>query len=150
MKLIAITGLAAYEKAQLAQDMAHTMTQEGQRVTIIDNSNRKDIQPVDGVTVERIAGGCVCCSLPGKLYKMMAHVDSDAVLLVTSESAHPESLMMVLDNLSAGQAGLDIQTIGVIDDRTCDCFPHLHEMMESYNDVTLRLPFEYKEIQAML
>lgn len=150
MRLIAITGLATYEKAQLAHDIGQKLTQQGQNVTIIDNSNCRELSDTEGVDVTRIVGGCVCCSLPGKLYKTMAIVDADTVILIASESAHPESLMAVMDNLVAGQPEIEVRTIGVIDDRTCNCFPHLHEMLEDYADLTLRLPFNLDEALAIL
>lgn len=150
MQLITITGLATYEKAQLAHDLAHTLAARGQGVTIIDNSNRRELESTDRVDVTRIAGGCVCCSLPGKLYKTMATVQANTVILIASESAHPESLMAVMANLVAGQPEIEVKTIGVIDDRTCNCFPHLHEIMEDYADLTLRRPFNLDDALAIL
>lgn len=153
MKLIVLTGLVAYEKAILAAQIAQQLADSDLRVTVIDNSNQKQVSEISGVDVVRIAGGCVCCSLPSRLYKEMYLIgrrDMDAVVLVASESANPEALMVVLDNLSGGQPGLDVHIISLVDERTTACFPHLDNLLRDYAKVTLEPPYRVEEALAIL
>jgi hypothetical protein len=112
----------------------------GQRVTLIDNGTRP-VEPLSGVTVQRIAGGCVCCSLAGQLYRVMAGIDQGVAVLIASESAQPEALRLILENLRDGQPGLEFRLLALVDDRTCDCFPHVRQMLEDAADDVLYPPF---------
>lgn len=153
MKLIVLTGIVAYEKATLAAQIARQLADSGARVTVIDNSNQKQAGEIPGVNVVRIAGGCVCCSLPSRLYKemfMLGQQAVDAAVLIASESANPESLMAVLDNLSSGQPGLDIRIISLVDERTEACFPHLENLLRDFAEVTLEPPYRVEEALAVL
>lgn len=153
MKLIVLTGLVAYEKAALAVQVAHRLTESGLRVTVMDNSNQKQVGDRTAANVIRIAGGCVCCTLPARLYKEMVVIGQqgyDGVILIASESAHPESLLLVLDNLCDGQPGLDVHIVSLVDERTEACFPHLDNLLREYAQITLEPPYPAEEVLAIL
>jgi hypothetical protein len=147
MKLIVLAGLPVYEKAEFASELARMLLASGRRVTLIDNGARP-VEPPSGVTVRRIAGGCVCCSLAEQLYQVMAEIDQGVAVLIASESAHPEALRLILENLRAGQPGLEFRLLALVDDRTCDCFPHVRQMLEDAADDVLYPPFAPEEALA--
>jgi hypothetical protein len=148
MRLIALAGLPAYEKAELATRLVQMLSAAGQRITLIDNGTRPVAPPPD-VTVERIAGGCVCCSLAGQLYRAMTGIDADVVVLIASESAQPDMLRLTLENLRDSQPGLELRLVALVDDRTCDCFPHVRQMLEEAADQALYPPFVPEEVLAV-
>lgn len=141
MKLIALTGIIGYQKAQFAAEIARMLQDSGQRVGIIDNGDHSAIPTGQDVLTCRLIGG-----FDEHLYNKIQGMDCDVVLLVVSESTHPESLMMVLAHLQHLLPELTIKLVALIDDRTCDCFPHLRSMLEDSADITLHAPFDVHQL----
>ena len=137
MKWIVLVGLVAIEKIQLTVELATHYTNQGKRVTVIDNVSRLAIDPelLQGEALVRISGDI----LP-KLADLRETVNSDVTLLALSETANLDDLFIALSEFE------DIQTIGLLDLRTCDCFPHYREQLEANVDVTLYAPFELAHV----
>ena len=74
-----------------------------------------------------------------------ATLPADAVVVwpVPAE-VHPENVLEMLDRFP----NAEIRQIAMIDNRTCDCFPHLREMLEDHADLTLNYPFAIEEVIA--
>jgi hypothetical protein len=140
MKLIVLTGLVAVEKAELALELAEHYRQQGQSVTVLDNIARMPIQ-TNAVSVQRIEGDSLT-----QLSYWLTRANSDVVIFAVSEQVHPDTLFVTLDNLYHQSATIEIQTLALIDTRTCDCFPHVRESLEAYADVVVMLPYSLNEV----
>ena len=140
MKLIVLTGLVAIEKAELALELAEHTMQQGQSVTVLDNIARMPLQTT-AVPVQRIEGDSL-----EQLSYWLTDVNSDVVILAVSEQVHPDTLFVMLDNLYNQFDTIEIQTLALIDTRTCDCFPHVRESLEEYADVVVMLPYSLDEV----
>jgi hypothetical protein len=140
MKLIVLTGLVAVEKAELALELAEHYVQNGQSVTVLDNIARIAIQ-TNAIPVWRIEGDSLT-----QLSYWLTRANSDVVIFVVSEQVHPDTLFVALDNLHNQFDTIEIQTLALIDTRTCDCFPHVRESLEEYADVVVMLPYSLDEV----
>lgn len=120
MQLIALTGLV--NKRDVAERLAQALTHTGKTVTQVESS--------------------------ADLAAVVAAANTDVVLLSVAETMHPDALMLLLDGLHDVRPDLDIRQIALIDDRTCDCFPHVRELLEDYADMTLRYPYPVEEALA--
>ena len=141
MKLIALTGIVGHQKAQFAVELAEALQNCGQRVGIIDNGDHSALLASQRVLIHRLTEG-----FDEPIYNEIQRMACDVILLVVSESTHPESLVMVLEHLQERLPDLTIRLMALIDDRTCDCFPHLRWMLEASADITLHAPFAVQQI----
>lgn len=151
MKLIAITGLAGLEKGRLTLDLAEHFAQNGQ-VSIIDNGENNPLDSSRSAFPIMRIDGDLAPELASQLARL-AMLGVDVALLNVAESLNPEHLFAILENSVAGMEAFrmdDVRVVALIDDRTCNCFPHLHDLLESYADVTLRYPFTLQEALARL
>ena len=139
MKLIVLTGLVAFEKIQLAAELAQVFPQ----ARIIDNGARLAMDSeIFAMPIERITGD-ILSELP-----MLIRQKAELTILAVSENTNPHSLVETLDQISVHQPDLQIITIALIDLRTCDCFPHLREALEEVADLSLFLPYNLAEVLA--
>lgn len=140
MPIIALAGLAAGEKAELALDLARHFSQAGQRVHLTDNMQHMRV-PADRlpqqVTHDRQT------SLPAAATAAFESV-AEVTLLVVAEQAAPDELFALLDS-AAG-----VRVLAIVDDRTCDCFPTLRQSLEDHADAVLRPPFTLREVLECL
>lgn len=148
MKVVALIGLLSIEKIQLTIDLAtHFTWNMNQSVTIIDNVSRMAIDPVhlNDEPLIRIKG-----DITQNLTDTLATIQSDIVLIAVSETAELDSLFITLDMMTGQLPQVDLITIGLIDLRTCDCFPHLREKLEDYADVGFLAPFDVDEVLEVI
>ncbi len=141
MQLIAITGMLHQPKATLTQALITALSAETDRLALIDNS---DVPlSLDSVTRQRLAGGCVCCSLAAALIPLVWRLDADYALLPVSASADPETLAFMLDSLRSVR--VQITTIALIDALTQDRHPYLARKLVFYSDLQVYEPFDFSE-----
>ena len=144
MQLIAITGIAGTEKGRLTLDMAWALIESGRQVAVLDNSGNNPISPPKDLqvrrNVRRING-----TLNQRLHTIVAHLNADVVLLNVAESMPPDVLLGLLY-----QGDADVRVIALADDRTCDCFPELHAVLEAHADLTLHYPFSLEDALAVV
>lgn len=147
MRLIVLTGLVVVEKIDLALDLARHTSTAGKTVTIIDNVRRLAVDdvPLDTVTLVRLDG-----DLRDGLLPLLDDVTSDVTLLAVAETVRPDDLFVLLNDLRDHLPGIEVQTLALIDERTCDCFPQLRVLLEDYADVTVNLPVTLDEVVAQL
>lgn len=148
MKVIALIGLVSIEKIQLTTDLAtHYTWHTDKSVTIIDNVARLAIDPVQlsDEPLVRING-----DLTDSLADHLQSANSDIVLIAVSETAELDNLFVTLDIISENLPHIDLTTLGLIDLRTCDCFPNLREKLEDYADVHLLAPFDVQEVISLI
>lgn len=147
MKLIVLTGLVAVEKLQLAADLARYYIAAGETVTVLDHVSRMPLAEAN------LPPAVTNIRLEGDLEPSLLHLRepaSDVVILAASETLPPDALFVLLDGLSAQLPDLDVQTLALVDTRTCDCFPMMRESLENYADVTLYLPFTFEAVMRVL
>ena len=152
MRLIAITGLAGIEKGRLTLDMAAHLQEHGQRVRVLDNAENNPLNDLHGYAPSLIPFERITDDLSVLLYSHFAEIsaqDTDIVLLNVAESLNPEQLyasLMGIPEISID----DVRVIAVLDDRTCNCFPHVYDLLEQFADLTLTYPFTLEEALSVL
>ena len=141
MHLIAITGMLHQPKARFTQALIDLLSVETDRLALIDNS---DVPlAIDGVTRQRLAGGCVCCSLATALISQLGRLDADHVLLPVSALVDPGALASILDSLRSER--IRITTVSLIDPLTQVRNPHLTQKLKLYSDFQVYEPLEFSE-----
>ncbi|MCY4146296.1 MAG: hypothetical protein OXE95_08265 [Chloroflexi bacterium] len=146
MQLVAITGLLHQPKAKLTLALVEELSAQTDRLVLLDNC---DVPlTVDGVSRQRLMGGCVCCSLAAALISRLSQLDADYALLPVSALADPAALAALLDSLRSEH--LLITIVALIDTLTQMRKPHLAQMLEFYSDAQVYEPFDYSEaVQAV-
>ncbi|MCY4023819.1 MAG: hypothetical protein OXF32_10255 [Anaerolineaceae bacterium] len=141
MQLIAITGMLHQPKARFTQALIELLSAETDRLALMDNS---DMPPaIDGVTRQRLAGGCVCCSLAAALIWHLGRLDADYALLPVSALADPGALASILNSLRSER--VQITTVSLIDTLTQTRNPYLTRKLEFYSDFQVHEPFDMSE-----
>jgi hypothetical protein len=141
MRLIVITGMRHAAKVELAQRLIQALSAQNASLTLLDNGDEP--LKLDSVTRQRLAGGCVCCSLAAALIPLVWRLETDYGLLLTSSSADPEALALILDSLRSGR--IQITTLALIDTLTKDRHPHLAQKLAFYSDHAMYEPFDFME-----
>lgn len=139
--LLVLVGLPVGAKATLAVTLAHALPAAGRTVTLLDNGDTPvppdTLPPVKRI---RLPGGCVCCTVAGRLFPAVARVTTDTALLVVSALAQPELLARVLDALRTPTCTITI--IALLDQHTRVRFPYLADQYLLMADVVLSEPFD--------
>ncbi len=71
---------------------------------------------------------------------------SEIIILTASETLPPDDLFVLLDDVKERRPDLAIQTIALIDTRTCDCFPQFRLSLEAYADRIIHLPAVWSDV----
>jgi len=143
MNLNLLTGLVSVEKIDLTIALARHFTAQGEQVTVIDNISRLAMDAATlpaGVAYQRI----------NRLLDFrtdLAEINADRVLIALSETAPPDQTFTALLDLPTH---VQVQSLALIDTRTCDCFPAIRERLEAYADLTVAIPFDVQEVIANL
>ena len=141
MQLIAIIGMLHQPKARFTQALIEVLSEETDRLALLDNN---DVPlAIAGVRRQRLAGGCVCCSLATALISQLGRLDADYALLPVSAMADPGALASILDSLRSER--VQITTVSLIDNLTQNHNPHLTRKLESYSDVQVYEPFDFPQ-----
>ncbi|MCY4063070.1 MAG: hypothetical protein OXG53_11930 [Chloroflexi bacterium] len=141
MRLIAITGMRHQPKARFTQALIELLSAETDRLALMDNCDMP--LAIDGVRRQRLAGGCVCCSLAPALISRLGRMDADYALLPVSALADPGALASILNSLRSER--IQITTMSLIDKLTQIRNPYLTRKLESYSDIQLHEPFDVSE-----
>lgn len=148
MKVVALIGLISIEKVQLTIQLANHFTWDtNQTVSVIDNVARMAIDRAElgDEPLIRVGG-----DITKRLVDLLADMSTDIVLMAVSEAAELDDLFVALDIMTEQLPHIDLLTIGLIDLRTCDCFPHLREKLEDYADVHVLAPFDVNKILGVI
>ncbi len=121
MQLIVIIGMLHQPKARFTQALIEALSEETDRLALLDNSDAP--LAIAGVRRQRLAGGCVCCSLAPALISQLSRLDADYALLPVSAMADPGALASILDSLRSER--VQITTVSLIDNLTQNHNPHL-------------------------
>ncbi len=141
MRLIAITGMLHQSKARFTQALLEVLSAETDRLALMDNC---DVPlAIDGVRRQRLAGGCVCCSLATALISGLGRLDADYALLPVSALADPGALASILNSLRSER--IQITTVSLIDALTQIRNPYLTRKLASYSDFQVYEPFDFSE-----
>jgi len=140
--LVAITGVRHAPKTALAQALIDQLASGGHDVTLLDNGEVPF--EVDSVTRQRLAGGCVCCSLAGSLLPVVWRLKSSYAILITSAMTDPEILDRLLKTFRGTH--IHVKTFAVIDGDTVVRFSHLARKLHFYSTVVFDEPFDFSEV----
>lgn len=141
-RLFAITGVRYRPKTVLAQALIAQAAAHGGQVTLLDNGE-VPFQP-DAVTRQRLAGGCVCCSLAGSLLPLVWRLQTPYAILLTSAATDPELLERLLRMFQGTH--IHASTFAVIDQDTVARFSHLAQKLRFYAATVFDEPFEFSEV----
>ncbi len=141
MRLIVITGMLHQPKARFTQALVDVLSAETDRLALIDNSDAP--LAIDGVRRQRLAGGCVCCSLAPALISQLGRLDADYALLPVSALADSAALASILDSLRSER--VRITTVALIDTLTLRGNPYLARKLKHYSDFQAYEPFDFSE-----
>ena len=141
MRLIAIIGMQHQPKARFTQALIEALSDKTDRLALLDNN---DVPlAIDGVTRQRLVGGCVCCSLAAALILQLGRLDADYALLPVSAMADPEALASILVSLRS--EGMQTSTVSLIDNLTRTHNPYLTRKLENHSDFQVYEPFDFSE-----
>lgn len=141
-RLLVITGVRHAPKTALAYTLIKRITARGDDVMLLDNG---DVPfQVDDVTRQRLAGGCVCCSLAGSLLPVVWRLQSPYAVLMTSAATDPEILDRLLKTFKGTH--IHVQTFAVIDQDTITRFSHLARKLHFYASTVFAEPFDFSEV----
>ncbi len=141
MRLIAIIGMLHQSKARFTQALIEVLFDETDRLALLDNN---DVPlAIDGVMRQRLAGGCVCCSLAAALISQLGRLDADYALLPVSAMADPAALASILVSLRS--ESMQVTTVSLIDNLTQNHNPYLARKLEFHSDFQLYEPFDFSE-----
>ena len=141
MRLITITGMLHQPKALFTRALIEVLSAETNRLALIDNSDLP--LAIDGVTRQRLTGGCACCSLATALIKQLGRLEADYAFLPVSAMADPQALATILDSLRSER--VQIATVSLIDNQTQIRNPYLTQKLEFYSDIQVYEPFDFPE-----
>ena len=143
MKLIALAGLVSIEKINLTVELSQYFSEERHaKVFVIDTIKRMGISSeLLGVPHQRITEPML-----DTLAERLQDIEADIVLWAVDETVSPEALFLALDGLYDTAPQIDVQTLALIDLRTCDCFPQTRKALEAYADVALLMPYDLEDI----
>jgi G3E family GTPase len=122
MKLLIIAGFLGSGKTTLLLQIAKHLAATSQRIAIIENEMGEvgvdgDYLALEGLHVQELLGGCICCTLAAGLVGTLEKVESlfrpDLVILEATGSARPTD---ITQNLWTYRAKLDtIQVVTLVD-----------------------------------
>jgi len=148
MKVIALIGLVSIEKIELAIQLAtHYTWETDQSVTLIDNVTRLAI---DAARLSDEPLIRVKDDISEKLVDVLHNVHTDIAIVAVTETAELDKLFFNLEGLLNYMPDIELHTVGLIDTRTCDCFPHLRQKLEAYADVHFLAPFDVHEVLEVI
>ncbi len=141
MRLIDITGMLHQPKARFTQALFEVLSAETDRLALIDNSDAP--LAIAGLRRQRLAGGCVCCSLAPALISLLGRLDADYAILPVSAQADSGALATILDGLRSED--LQITTVSLIDRLAQTHNPYLARKLKAYSDIQVYEPFDFSE-----
>lgn len=141
MRLIAIIGMLHQPKARFTQALVEVLSEETDRLALLDNSDAP--LAVEGIRHQRLAGGCICCSLAAALISQLGRLDADYAILPVSAQADPGALASILNSLRSED--LQITTVSLIDTLNRKRNPYLARKLKVYSDLQVYEPFDFSE-----
>lgn len=141
--VIALAGLVAAEKAQLAAQLANHYSAQGVPVLLVDQGQRVAVDPewVFQASLRRLGAPD-----PDQLPAVLGESAAQVVVIALAETLPPDTLFAALEALD----GVRLWTLALIDLRTCDCFPHMRHLLESSADQVVYVPYDLGAVVAGL
>ncbi len=133
MNLLIIAGFLGSGKTTLLLQVAKRLGKASRRITIIENEIGEigvdgDYLSLEGLQVQELFGGCICCTLTAGLIETLEKVERlyqpDLVILEATGAARPGDIMVNVRTWG-GKMG-DIQVITLVDAKR---YEMLMEMM---------------------
>ncbi len=120
MKLLIISGFLGSGKTTLLLQVAKHLAATSQRIAIIENEMGEvgvdgDYLTLEGLHVQELLGGCICCTLAaglvGTLEKVERLFQPDLVILEATGSARPADITQNLRDYRANVGAIQIITL---------------------------------------
>jgi G3E family GTPase len=149
MKLLIISGFLGSGKTTLLLQVAKRLAAASQRIAIIENEMGEvgvdgDYLTLEGLHVQELLGGCICCTLAaglvGTLEKVQRLFRPDLVILEATGSARPADITANLRDYRANVGA--IQIITLVD-------PSRHEMLMEVMTPLVTAQIEAADIVAV-
>jgi len=134
MKLLIIAGFLGSGKTTLLLHIAKKLSQASHKVVIIENEMGQvgidgEYLRLNGLEVQELFGGCICCTLSSSLIETMAKVKNsyapDIIVLEATGAARPGDITANIKSLQKDE--YEINVITIVD---AVRFHMLMEMME--------------------
>ncbi len=139
MRLIVISGMLHQSKAAFTQSLVEALLDATDSLALLDNN---DVPlAIAGLERQRLAGGCVCCSLAAALITKLGRLDAEYALLPVSAMADPAALASILDSLRSDR--VRITTVSLIDSLTQNHNPYLAHKLELHSDFQVYEPYDF-------
>ena len=142
MKLIVLIGLGVQEKIVFTTQLAHQLTQQHKKVIILDSLPGEGFSPEQLNEIPSLQLLDAWTQLP----TILQHTPADRVLWAVSPAVVPSDLSLIVEGTRSFVPDWEITLIGLLDDRTCDCFPHVRADIEDVADIVVRFPFDVQDI----
>jgi G3E family GTPase len=120
MKLLIIAGFLGSGKTTLLLQVAKRLAEASQRIAIVENEMGEigidgDYLTLEGLHVQELLGGCICCTLAaglvGTLEKVERLFQPDLVILEATGSARPADITKNLRDYRANVDAIEIITL---------------------------------------
>ncbi|NJL04739.1 MAG: hypothetical protein HC911_07475 [Chloroflexaceae bacterium] len=148
--LLAVGGVPVQAKLALTLTLLHHLHATGRATLLIDNGDMplplEQLPPL--VRRVRLTGGCVCCTLAGRLIPLVAAAPAATVLLLVSARAEPALLAHLLGTLQ--HPCRRVASVALLDAATRTRHPHLAEQYQLYADLLLEPPYAPEPVLAWL
>ena len=149
MKLLIIAGFLGSGKTTLLLQIAKRVAAASQRVAIIENEMGEvgvdgDYLVREGLHVQELLGGCICCTLAAGLVGTLEKVESlfrpDLVILEATGSARPGDIMQILGRYRGNVSSIQVVTLAD---------PSRHEMLMEVMTPLVTAQIEAADIVAV-
>jgi len=120
MKLLIIAGFLGSGKTTLLLQVAKCLASDSRRIAIIENEMGEvgidgDYLALEGLHVQELLGGCICCTLAaglvGTLEKVQRLFQPDLVILEATGAARPADITQNLRDYRANVGAIQIITV---------------------------------------
>ena len=120
MKLLIIAGFLGSGKTTVLLEVAKRLAAASQRIAIIENEMGEvgvdgDYLTLEGLHVQELLGGCICCTLSagllGTLEKVERFFQPDLVILEATGSARPADITQNLRDYRANVGAIEVLTL---------------------------------------
>jgi G3E family GTPase len=120
MRLLIIAGFLGSGKTTLLLHIAKRLAAASQRIAIIENEMGEvgvdgDYLTLEGLHVQQLLGGCICCTLAaglvGTLEKVERLFEPDLVILEATGSARPADITQILGRYRGDLGSIQVVTL---------------------------------------
>lgn len=147
--IIVLAGLVSIEKHQLAIELAHHYEAHGQTVSLLDHVARLALDSealAPTIQLTRHISTDMADVIAWASAQITNATSPQTLIVALNEQIHPEAIFMALHEIAQHNPALHTHLIAMIDLRTCDCFPNVRQLLETYADSIVMMPYDLDAI----